>query len=546
MKKFICVFVVVMLSLPLVWPLLNTSYFPMHDDTQVGRVVAMGKALRLGQFPVRWVSDLGYGYGYPIFNFYGPLPYYVGGFLYALGFSGLVATKFMMASGIILAGVTMFLFATSILGAMSGIVVGLLYAYAPYHAVQLYVRGSVGELWAFVFLPLLVWGIFKSRKLIGGIGLAGIIVSHTLLGYATVVILIVMVGFIALIRNRDPHHFTAFIKSCISLVGIGLGMTAFFWIPAIFEMRFTGVSSQIGQTADFRDHFVCLAQLWSSPWGFGGSAKGCIDGMSFMIGKLHVVGGIMGFTLLLIGRRSFRKRWLKVWIYGVVVACTGVLFVLPASQFIWEITPGFAYLQYPWRFLVYVIFGMSILTGIFLQIFSNKYIRYFISCMFILVILTVYGKKFQPQYLYSRDASEFETMYELRMRISKISDEYLSPDFIRPEKDTEYVYDTISSTDSMRVATILETDTYSKYSIVANQDEVTEVKKMYFPGTTILINGKHANPQVQNSIPTILIPKGENIVEIRFDNTPIRIIGNIISLIVTFGLLLYYGKNIKS
>jgi uncharacterized membrane protein len=56
------------------------GFYPMHDDTQVSRVVVMGRALIHGQFPVRWVSDLGYGYGYPLFNFYGPLPYYVGGF----------------------------------------------------------------------------------------------------------------------------------------------------------------------------------------------------------------------------------------------------------------------------------------------------------------------------------------------------------------------------------------------------------------------------------------------------------------------------------
>ena len=64
--------------------LLESGYFPMHDDTQVGRIIAMGRALRNGQFPVRWVSDLGYGYGYPIFNFYGPLPYYLGGGLHML------------------------------------------------------------------------------------------------------------------------------------------------------------------------------------------------------------------------------------------------------------------------------------------------------------------------------------------------------------------------------------------------------------------------------------------------------------------------------
>ena len=122
MKKTVLYIVaVIILSVPLVWSLFSDGYFPMHDDTQVARVVTMGKALRSGQFPVRWVSDLGYGYGYPIFNFYGPLPYYVGGALYALGFSGLLATKIMMLLGMILAGITMFMVVSRISGRKAGL-----------------------------------------------------------------------------------------------------------------------------------------------------------------------------------------------------------------------------------------------------------------------------------------------------------------------------------------------------------------------------------------------------------------------------------------
>ena len=101
-------------------PLLGSGFFPMHDDTQGARVVEMGRALRFGQFPVRWVSNLGYGYGYPIYNFYGPLPYYVGGFFYAAGVDGLIATKIMMWIGIILLGFTLYFSVTSVWGAASG------------------------------------------------------------------------------------------------------------------------------------------------------------------------------------------------------------------------------------------------------------------------------------------------------------------------------------------------------------------------------------------------------------------------------------------
>jgi len=53
----------------------------------------MPKSLHDGMFPVRWVTDLGYHYGYPIFNFYAPFAYYVGGFLNLIGIDALNATK---------------------------------------------------------------------------------------------------------------------------------------------------------------------------------------------------------------------------------------------------------------------------------------------------------------------------------------------------------------------------------------------------------------------------------------------------------------------
>ena len=72
--------IVILLSYWSISHLLLPGFFPIHDNTQVQRVFEMSKSLRDGMFPVRWVSDMGYGFGYPIFNFYAPLAYYFGAF----------------------------------------------------------------------------------------------------------------------------------------------------------------------------------------------------------------------------------------------------------------------------------------------------------------------------------------------------------------------------------------------------------------------------------------------------------------------------------
>ncbi|HSW77149.1 MAG TPA: hypothetical protein VLG50_08890, partial [Candidatus Saccharimonadales bacterium] len=119
--KAIPAILVLMLSYWAVRPLTTAGFFPMHDDTQVARVFEMHKSLADGMFPVRWVSDLGYGYGYPIFNFYAPLAYYVGAVFMFVGANALIATKLMIGLGVVLAGIFMYFLAKEFWGKIGGI-----------------------------------------------------------------------------------------------------------------------------------------------------------------------------------------------------------------------------------------------------------------------------------------------------------------------------------------------------------------------------------------------------------------------------------------
>ena len=65
--------------------LIKPGYFSIHDDLQVGRLYQMELCFRDLQIPCRWVPDMGYGYGYPLYNFYPSLPYYFGMIFYFIG-----------------------------------------------------------------------------------------------------------------------------------------------------------------------------------------------------------------------------------------------------------------------------------------------------------------------------------------------------------------------------------------------------------------------------------------------------------------------------
>lgn len=522
-------------------PLFMTGYFSMHDDTQVARVIVMGRALRNGQFPVRWVSDLGYGYGYPLYNFYGPLPYYFGGVLYATGVDAVVATKAMMAVGMMLAAVTMYVFVQARFGRLSGILAGILYAFAPYHAVQLYVRGAVGELWAYALLPIVFLGIFlvststrrKDGIWIGGVALAGIILSHTISGYMTVVFYLIGLSLCSLILLFRKRFHSSFIIHHLALLSVGLGLSAFFWLPAIAEMGYTNVAGQIGATANFRDHFVCIGQLWNSFWGYGGSVSGCIDGMSFKIGKLHIMLAILGAVLGFSSVRLF-----------VAIGIASVFMALGISRGIWDSIPGFAYVQYPWRLLAAVAFSVSALGGSVVFWIRQRWAKIGTFAILLIAIPGLNAKLFTPQMTYDKSSDFYESSEELLWRVSKVSDEYLPPSFQKPDSFQSVAREILAS-DSNRglaVETEINTENYAKLHIQAQASMDVILNRAYFPGWQYWVNGVRQQDQIDHGLPQVSVPAGKSVVEIRFGNTPVRFLGNILSMLAVLWFLKNYGK----
>ena len=75
------------LSFLVTWPFLKSGYFSHQDDLQVIRIFEMRRCFTDLQIPCRWVPDMGWGNGFPLFNFYGVSPYYLGSILsYLVGF----------------------------------------------------------------------------------------------------------------------------------------------------------------------------------------------------------------------------------------------------------------------------------------------------------------------------------------------------------------------------------------------------------------------------------------------------------------------------
>src|SRR3989338_10299612 len=122
------VLLILVLSALIAWPVFFPGYFSHHDDLQVMRIFEMRKCIEDFQIPCRWVPDLGFGNGYPLFNYYSVFPYYIGGIAsYFLGFIGSAKLLFFISAA--LAGTSMFLFGRGLFGTYPALTSATLYMF---------------------------------------------------------------------------------------------------------------------------------------------------------------------------------------------------------------------------------------------------------------------------------------------------------------------------------------------------------------------------------------------------------------------------------
>lgn len=548
-KQNLGLFITIILSYWAVKPLFERFMFPIHDDTQVARVYEMAKALKDGQFPVRWVADLGYGFGYPIFNFYSPLPYYFGAILNVSGFDILKSTQIMFIIGILLSGIFMYLLTREFWGKTGGIISAIFYIYAPYHAVDIYVRGAAAELWAIAFLPFIFWTIIKfvEKKtwlwvVIGSLAYGGLILSHNITAMLATPVILIYMFFLILMRKLNKKE----ILLLVSIIIFGLSLSAFFWLPAILEKDFTNVASLITGGSDYKIHFVCLQQLWDSPWGFGGSILGCNDGFSLKIGKLHILAVIVALLSTFIFSKKDNKR---TWIYFFVsLFLISVFMTLEISKPVWQVFSFLSYVQFPWRFLTFAIFSASFLAGV-IPLLTKKF-NWLIKTIGILIILCFLAfnltlnpfgleiKYFVPQFYLTKTADDYASPENLKWQVSKISDEYLPKNFPIPKNPIDVVDNKLIPSNEIHIKNVTLLSSSYKFTTNAFSKGNILIKTAYFSGWKVFIDRKESDYKIYQGQILVSVPKGEHQFQIIFTNTHIRIIANLISITAIFCLIL--------
>src|SRR3989344_551800 len=374
-------------------------FFTGHDETQAARVAEFTYNLQERQIPPRISPHFSYGLGYPVFNYYAPFSYWIVSGLDYIGLDTIAALEIGYMLALIIGFVGIYLLLRSYFSFYAALAGALAYLSSPYIAVDIFVRGNLGEMWVFALLPLVLYFLktnTKKRFIFTALVAAALFSSHNILSLVSVGVVVLFI----LLNKTKLLNFAVII--------VALLLDAYFLVPAVAELGFVHATA-VATGTKFTDHFLCLSQLWTSTWGFAGSAPGCnADGMSFMLGKIQIIVLIIG--VLLFGYRYFKKQTgdIKTPLFFLILILGSVFMTTAFSQFLWEISKSVTSLfQFPWRFLMITVFGMAFFIGYVVEYFPKKWGVYF-SILIIIVLFVMNHKFFYGQNI---ALSEFKTKY---------------------------------------------------------------------------------------------------------------------------------------
>ena len=337
-------------SIPLTLPYFHQGYFPTHDgEWSVVRLTDMYRELKDHQFPARYSGNLNFGFGYPLFEFAYPLPYYLGIPFHFMHLSFVDSIKLLFLLSVPFSFLGMF-FVSRLLWKDDKIAIlsAILYLYYPYRLVDLYVRGSLGESLSLVLFPLIIYGILKFSQnknlfalLFAGVSFGALIMTHNIMAleFLPIILLIMAIA----VYNTKKEKISLSLRY-LSILLIGFGISAFFWIPALAEKKLVALS--VTPIDNILMYFVNPLQLIYSPWAYGGNS------ISYQLGivQLFILVCVL-FILILKKHTKVTDIQKKLSIGILFLTILYVLLLFPFTIFLWKTVPLMSDITYPWTLL---------------------------------------------------------------------------------------------------------------------------------------------------------------------------------------------------
>ena len=518
------------------------------------------QGLKDGQFPPEIVSNFCNGFGYSWNLFYPPLSTYVAAIFRLIVPTYVGAMKLSIVVAFLVSGIAMFQFVRKVTkNSNIGLISAILYMTANYLITDVYERMAMGEVFAYMFLPILFHGLYNifydkgKRNYLLAVGTCGILLSHNIstLMVVGISILFVLFNEKKLIQKENRKQiWKHLVINAIFIILIVL----FFYVPFMEQQMATEyVAMQEGgmATKEFvSSHALYLYQLVFGKFENGGSyaLDQGIDNEMFLSIGLPILVPLL-FTPVVIKKISQEKRPLY-WF----VLILGILTSLMATTiFPWSKMPNIILLiQFPWRMLMLSTFLLSIIAGINIgKCIENLTIE---KLLVVVLVVLMYSGQY-ISYVTQFDINFDESYLGKTEKIEELAggNKYCSSfEYLPVKAKTEYTKNREDGVIIISGNAKIESEKKENNDMTFEVKEVQEETKLelpyiYYLGYQITFKGETIEyEESEHGFIQISIPKEqEGEVKISYEGTVLSKIATTISIIGAIGLVIYIFREEK-
>jgi len=556
------IFLALALGLLAASPFLLRAGLPRGTDAElhIYRAAELGHAIREGVFYPRWAPNLYLGYGYPIFQYYAPLTYYLSNVfalvLPGVGIVGGVKTVFVV--GLLMASVGTYILGRELFDPEPAVIAAAAFVFSPYVLfIDPHARGVLAEHFAICLAPLAFFFFHRlMRSPTGGrllecvCSLGAVVFSHNLMG---LVVSGLMASYwiwqVAFTGRRKNWHWG------LLAFGLAAALVAFFWLPALLESNAVKLEVIGPGHFDFREHFLSLGELLGPSrlvdWGATGPRFRHNLGLAQWILALPaLLVGIKGFSS---GQRTGEGRSL---LFFVITGLSLALLMMRLSTVVWESLPVMPYLQFPWRLLGPTNLLLAICAaGSMTLVPDGPWRRGVITAGFALLILTALPLLYPAPWPAEFGGTEPVDIIEWEMGSQALgttsTGDFLpvTVEMIPPPMETLVrSYRDDGPVDKVNRATVPEgaqvtivehKPDYNLFRVATPRSFILRLYTFYFPGWRAYVDGESVEIDIARpeGFITVQVPEGTHDVLVRFEDTMPRKLGWAVSGGALFALI---------
>ena len=578
-------------------PLLRSGLPSMADvPIHLFRTMEMVHCWQDGVYSPRWAPNLAFGYGYPLFDFAPPLPYFIAGLFHVLGTDLETAIKLLALLCFLLYGLGMYLFSREVLGAKPALLAAAAYVYTPFRFREaLIYGGNYPQILAIALYPWILWAFHKiivedrpfdpstglrtgwaqdrpKYIVAGALSYTCLMLSHNFHALIFTPLLLAYAVYLMWITKRWGRA-----REASLALALGLGLSAFFWVPALYDMRWATVQEEYYLTrSDFHQRFLSLRELVAWPVPLDASADNPY--LPFSLGPAILILAALGLaTPALEAGYQVWRRWISPnhpttqpsttqvdtsvkWhlLFFALVSVVTVLMMLPVSEPLWENVPFLPIAEFPWRMMGMANLSLAFLAGAGLYLWDDKglvskaLLSLMVSLLIVVLLTAVY--LYPPKSFVEYDSPSLQDYFRHELSTQTVGtttiNEYmpvwaketpttspLMPAYLAGQPVEKLNREELPG--SVQAQLVEHTVVSDHYRFNSEQPFTAHFYTFYFPAWRAYLDGQPTEIQITDpfGLMAVPVPAGEHELLLRFENLPLWTGVNALSAVALLAVL---------